>query len=89
MPSDSQLDSKVSISVSSVDIGGGNKIKQNKIELQLKGLNLTKLDFLEKFIREFPKIHHIDVTRNQIGNQEMKRLLKIVQKNQYIQDVEF
>ena len=54
----------------------------------MKGMRLKRLDFLEKFAREFPKIHHIDLTNNQINNREMKRMIQVVQRNQHIQKME-
>ena len=71
------------------DLEHGNKIQKNKLQLKLGGQNLKRLDFLEKFIREFPKIHHLDLTHNQINNKEMKKMIKVVQKNQYISQFEF
>jgi len=55
--------------------------------LSLQHQNLKNLDFLTKFVREFPRIHHIDLGHNSISNSEMKKFMKTLEKNQHIQQV--
>ena len=38
------------------------------MKLTLKNKSLKKLDFLTKFVREFPNIKHIDLGNNAIDN---------------------
>ena len=42
------------------------------MRLSLEGKSLKHLDFLTKFVREFPRIQHIDLNNNAISNIETR-----------------
>ena len=58
------------------------------MKLTLKNKSLKKLDFLTKFVREFPNIKHIDLGNNAIGNEEMEKFMGALETNDKIQDIE-
>ena len=45
-----------------------DKIKK----LSLRGMNLTSLDFLNKFMRENPQIYNLDLGDNPLGDAELQ-----------------
>ena len=54
------------------------------MKLTLKNKSLKKLDFLTKFVREFPNIKHIDLGNNAIGNEEMEKFMGALETNDKI-----
>ena len=49
------------------------------MRLSLDNKSLKRLDFLTKFVREFPRIQHIDLGNNAISNNEMERFMETVE----------
>ena len=66
----------------------GNADIGTSLKLTLKNKSLKKLDFLTKFVREFPNIKHIDLGNNAIGNDEMEKFMGALETNDKIQDIE-
>ena len=54
------------------------------MKLILTNKSLKKLDFLTKFVREFPNIKHIDLGNNAIGNEEMEKFMGALETNDKI-----
>ena len=54
------------------------------MKLTLKNKSLKKLDFLTKFVREFPNIKHMDLGNNAIGNEEMEKFMGALETNDKI-----
>jgi hypothetical protein len=51
----------------------------------LRGKKLDNLDFLQKFLKQFPDIaNHIDLGENNISNKEMENLAVILKGNSKI-----
>ena len=63
-----------------------SKIPKN-IDLKLGGKHLNSLDFLNKFVKEFPNIQQIDLANNQVSNKEMLKLADTLRTNPHIQDI--
>jgi Ran GTPase-activating protein (RanGAP) involved in mRNA processing and transport len=42
---------------------------------------------LTKFVREFPRIQHIDLGNNAITNKEMEKFMATLKANQHIQNI--
>ena len=56
--------------------------------LMLKSKSLKKLDFLTKFLKEFPKIQHIDLRNNDINKGEMEKFMRTLEQNRHIQKID-
>ena len=61
---------------------------QQNLRLSLSHHSLKELNFLTKFVREFPKIQHIDLGDNEISNHEMEKFMGTLEENRHIQDIE-
>ena len=80
--------SSVSSSASCVsEIESANKINKN-ISLSLGGKNLKRLDFLSKFVREFPNVQSIDLAHTKVSNREMQKLTETLKDNRYITELQ-
>ena len=62
----------------------GNADIGTSLKLTLKNKSLKRLDFLTKFVREFPNIKHIDLGNNAIGNDEMEKFMGALETNDKI-----
>jgi len=78
--SDSQGDSQIS------EISDFSQVNKN-ISLKLGGKGLKSLDFLNKFVREFPNVNEIDVANNKVGTKEMMKLFGELKKNKNITNI--
>ena len=58
------------------DFGGG---VAGLSGLMLRSKSLKKLDFLTKFLKEFPKIQHIDLRNNDINKGEMEKFMRTLE----------
>ena len=87
--SSSSFESEMSISLSKVSHNEHAQKKHCNVQLTLDGLKLKKLDFLTKFVREFPRIQHIDLGNNAITNKEMQKFMDTALKgNAHIQQID-
>mmetsp|Transcript_40162 Transcript_40162/g.52631 ORF Transcript_40162/g.52631 Transcript_40162/m.52631 type:complete len:83 (-) Transcript_40162:154-402(-) len=59
-----------------------------KTSLSLHNKKLKRLDFLTKFVREFPRIQHIDLGNNAISNNEMEKFMSTLERNEHIQKID-
>ena len=75
-----QSDSQIS------EISDTFQVNKN-ISLKLGGKGLKSLDFLNKFVREFPNVNEIDVANNQVGTKEMMKLFGELKKNKNITNI--
>ena len=67
--------SKTSKGENSVGTFDQPQIGLGAMRLSLEGKSLKQLDFLTKFVREFPRIQHIDLNNNAISNIEMEKFM--------------
>ena len=78
--SSSQIDSELSRTAMT---------KNKNISLQLEGKGLQRLDFLIKFVTEFPHVASIELEYNRIDNKDFNMLHNILKTNLHITDIKF
>ena len=52
--------------------------------LKLAGDNLKNLDFLIKFLNQFPKLGNLDLGENKFADEEVRKMKGILDQNQFI-----